>query len=334
MNSNNSSDSSYTSSFLLDYVGMGLNIYGCLANFVCILVFIKILTNHKSQSRMFDYLLLKSIIDFLTFFLNSFKAFSYFFTFSILHSYSYQIYYKYCSHFLMQVLKLSSYNYELLATIDCYLFIKTNKYLFIKMRKKFKLFSFLSLILVFVFYFGKLFVYKIVSINDNSTLSTYYITIKTPLYYNDYYKTISILYFIFRDFSGSILLILFNTSILFEFFKLSQRKKRLKVTTTTRNDRIISDMKRIIKMIIFSSMNFIILHAPEAAFSVYGKYSLENKKFWLFYSEIGGELVNLSYATPLIIYASVNNVFKSFCLDLLKCRRSRSTMTTITPTNN
>jgi hypothetical protein len=286
-------------------------IFGFIVNLLCIIVFTMINQKFKTNGQMYKYLLMKSIIDFIFFSIFLVKQYYELSSYRIHFSFFLQFFYVYVFHFLVPLLGIYSIYFDILATIDCYLSIE-NKYQHLLTKKAFYITSSFNLIFFFIFYFGKLFVYKIVPFGDLYRFE------KTYLYFNYFYKTLTILFLIFRDVIGTFLMVSFNVLIFLSLKKLTERKKTLR-----NNDALVRSIEaeqNKVKMIYFSTINFIVFHFPDVIYNIYGKFS--KSKFWPTYLEFSNFIINLSFATPFIIYILFNKTFRFYFMKLIRMKQS------------
>jgi hypothetical protein len=279
---------------------------GFISNLLCIIVFGVINRTFKTNGQMFKYLLMKSICDFiyiLDFLLNQYYDIS---SYEIRYSIWFQIYFVYLFHFFGHLIEIYSIYFEVLATIDCFLSIE-NKYKFLLTNKTFYLCTTFNFLFFFLFYSGKFLVYKIVPIG------MYYTTIKTYLYFNYFYKTLTMLYLIVRDIIGISLLIFFNILIFLKLKKISETKNNLKNNKAFK--KVITAQQNKVKMIYLSCINYILFHVPSFINNVYGKYILT--QFWFIFEMFKNDILILSYTTPFFIYILFNRIFKNYFLRIL-----------------
>jgi hypothetical protein len=284
---------------------------GLTTNLLCIIVFSMINRTIRTNGQMYKYFLMKSICDFIIFIIYALYQTYLRSPFTIHYSIWFQIYYKYLFHFLCTLLKIYSIYFEILATADCFFSIQ-DKYKFLLTKKTFFCSSLCNFIFFFVFYIGKFFVYEIIPFKDD-----YYETIKTDLYYNGFYKILSIIYMIFRDIIGAFLMVLFNVLIFLNLKRNSNRKKNLK-----NNGALLKAMKaekNKAKMIYLTCVNHFVFHIPSIIYNLQGKYV--KSQFWTIYDQIKNNIIIFSYTTPFLIYILYNIVFRHYFLVLIRIKQ-------------
>jgi hypothetical protein len=311
---------------VLFYSSTVVSVIGLFANLLCVILFSIIIKKCNTNGKMYNYLLLKSICDFILFVGYFFDPILNFHNLNLDKTYFYQLYFKYFCHYLNPLLVLYSIWFEVLATIDCYLTIE-NKYRFLLTKKAFIWSSFVNIIFFFLFYSSKLCVYQILQVNgtNNSTLLNekhLYKTIKTHLYFGTFYKTLTFLYLFFRDIINNCLLIFFNIMIYLTLKRVvANRKKILKSNKASLLDSI-KNQRNKSKMIYFSFINSLLFHSPDFVTCVYGKHHMAHSIFWVFYGNISFQLLMFSFAVPFFIYFTFNKVFANHFFKLVRLNRS------------
>jgi hypothetical protein len=291
-------------------IGIIITIAGFFANLFCIIVFSMINRTFNTNGQMYKYLLMKSIQDICIIILFAMNLYYYLCSHRIRNSFTMQFCYIYLYHFLSSLIKLYSTYFEVLGTIDCYLSIE-NKHKKILARNFFKLSSSFVFAFFFIFYFAKLFVYKIVEIENHE-----FNHVKTPLYFSLFYRTLSFIYLFFRDILGSFLCIYFNILIFLNIKKMSEKKKHLRNNLALIKS--IEAQENKVKMIYFSTVNQVILHIPDFIVNTYGKYM--KSQFWENFSQIKGLVLVSSYATPFLIYVIFNKKFRYYFLKFIRIK--------------
>jgi hypothetical protein len=309
--SNGTAELSILERILVD-IDIVIAIVGTITNLCCIIVFTMINRAFKTNGQMFKYFLMKSICDFVYFIIFSIEKYHDLCSDDIRQSLVLQIIYVYLFHFLSRIFGLYSIYFDILGTIDCYLSIK-NKYKQFLTKKVFYLSSSFIVVFFFVFYCGKLFVYRITPIGDHQ-----YQHEKTSLYKSAFYRTLSLAYIIFRDILGSLLSILFNILIFLNIKKISENKKHLK-----NNEALIKSIEaqeNKVKMIYISTLNQVLFHLPNVIHNIYGKYI--GSKFWTNFAYFSNTIYSLSYVTPFFIYFLFNNKFHDYFLKLIRIKQN------------
>jgi hypothetical protein len=312
------------------YISEIIYVLGFLLNLICTIVFIKITTkSHQitpslsqplssqpslpprlqmNGKKMYNYFLLKSILDSSMFFLAIFEIF--YNCNECRLGYGIQFYNKYYNHYLSSCMKVLSNSFEILATLDCYVSI-TKRFNFLMSKKWFIVNSLTVTFISFTIYFTKIFVYEIVK--DEKKMGWFHLK-KTELYFSQFYKVTSTICTLYRDCLTSLILFILNLFILIELKNVWKMKLRLGNSNSTLIYALKAKEKKI-RMIFFLCLNVVILHFPIIVTNFYGKFQKDNK-LWQCYEIIAKNLYDLSYLNSFIIYTFFNNIFRKQLFDL------------------
>jgi hypothetical protein len=294
---------------VINNIGIMITIVGLITNLLCIIVFSMINKTFKTNGQMYKYLLMKAICDFFGFMLLAMNVYYEMCLDQMCNSFILEFSNIYLIHFLYLIIELYSAYFEVLGTIDCYLSIK-NKHKQFLSKKVFKLSSTFIIVFFFVFYSGKLCVYKI---KYNADTHEYY-HVKTPLYFSIFYRTLSLLHLFFIDILGLFLCILFNILIFLSIKKMSEKKKLLSNNLVL--IKTIEAQENKVKMIYVSTLSHILLHFANFIYDAYGKYT--KTTFWTDFSKISFLIFAMSYAIPFFIYVLFNNKFREYFFKLIR----------------
>lgn len=331
--SNSSLDESQKYSLIYEILAFHLvyilNFSGLILNFICILVFIKIVREEQTnQGHLFKYLLVKSIFDCLFFLQNIPHTIYYKRDFSVSDSYIMQLWFKYCFNYLYSIFSLLSVWFEIFATIDCLLLI-TRKFQWHKTKLFFVLVTISSTLITIIYYIPFLFWYTIQK-NENGG---YYPKIN-KFRYKKIMNIINISHSIFRDISPIIISLILNVIILYHIHKTTLRRRKMEtkhnqskpkndIASTNRNNNIVRKTQKAeknkIKMILFTS--FIHLFRMPLVFY---NFNIFNILLNHFLSQLCLLCAMFSYFISIIIYAAFNKTFKKVLLKFIilpKCNK-------------
>jgi hypothetical protein len=238
--------------FYNKYLTPAINLLGISLNLICILIFIEIINKKKrdipsssyNQSNlMFDYLLIKSVYDFVKFVISFFQIF--FNVNYIAYSYAFQIWYIWGHYYGELVLELCSGFIEIAATFDV-LITFNKRFYFLQKKKAFYYVLVLTLLYSAIFYIYILFEFDIVlkqfakhSFNATSNTTNqiivegYISESKFQKYLS--FRILSYLHSFQRDFLIIIILIILNCLILKSLRQLTLEKKRLSMVSCPNN---------------------------------------------------------------------------------------------------
>jgi hypothetical protein len=286
------------------YLHVTIDIVGSIFNLLCIIIFIKIVKNEsRLNSNMFNYLLLKSFLDFLTSFFDIPQAFYVFSNSTFNTSYVIQIWRKYYFYYFSNVFALSSSICEIAASLDCLLLISNN---FSYFKKKIVFYVFTVVLNVFsvLFFIPAIFRYEIFK-NESS-----YTIVPTKFKSSTFIRYYWILNYILRDYLTLAILLILNILILVALNRSTQRRKKLKSSQMVQMATRAENSK--IKMILFSSL-FFLMRIP----TVYYNYAYASVGNCFEY--IVGVLYISSYALPIVTYILFNKKFKTLFFKFIFC---------------
>jgi hypothetical protein len=300
-----------------------INIISFLMNFICVLVFLKVLKNKRranepaSSSIMYKYLLLKSICDTLTGLIQTsvliFKENNY--SGSLVRSIWSLVFYLYFS----QSFYLASGFFEIAATFNCAISIeKKLKWLQTKLSfyiTTVGLFAFCFVYQSFYFIFKR--IEKKQFINNTTVIIYYYIDgiVSNYKYEQNFVLSASII----RDLVCLLILIILNAFILFKMIQIRRRRSHLQNNSQSAN-RLNSRRAehRKIKMIVSLFIMYTFGHLPYTFVHLNLLHDYIYN-YVIYYSEIS---LAISYSTSFFIYLFFDIKFNSVIMDILKiCRR-------------
>jgi hypothetical protein len=295
------------------YVMNIMNIFGVILNFICVLIFIKILKlEPTNKGHLYKYLFLKSICDFLFFIQNLPQMFYYRADFTQSESYIMQYWFRYCFYFLYYIFSNLSVWFEILASIDC-LCLVSRKFEWHKNIICFYVASTCLSLVMIIFYIPNLFRFNIER-NENGgyhSVSSSFDN-STFIYYHKSVHVIS------RDLSPLFILIVINGLILYFIRESTERRRRIQ-TTSVINTQTISLIKRSqqaernkIKMILFTSLIHL-FHIP----AIFYNFNTFNVLSDIFLSQLCLLSTNFAYFIPIISYTAFNNTFKNYILKMI-----------------
>jgi hypothetical protein len=316
------------------YIGPLFNIIGLITNSLCILIFMiiikkntQIFQRHFSSSKMYHYLLMKSICDEVINFISMMvfiagvidkRAIKYSTNFIVLY---FQYYLKYCS-------LLASILFDIAATLDCALSIE-NKFESLQKKTIFILISIVVILISLSFECFTLVLYKIYKykVNDRDGIKYYYYYYSDLKDYSksDIYNNLLFADSILRYFILLIILLSINVYILFKLIKINERKSNItnsvQTTQSIANRAKFQKMKMIISLFVinfFSNFLLLIYYTLSPA--------LKNNMLLLSYIYIWGDLFsNIPISFSIFVYILFNNVFRkklfrNIFLFISKCR--------------
>jgi hypothetical protein len=324
----NNSNETICSSMIKEIIGESLtisvNILGLIGNGLCIITFSKIIIKKQSQGNLFNYLLLKSIIDFIDFISNSFGVLYYCYNCQMSNWYIFQIWAIWFYNYVEFIAETVSAILEIAATFDCLITINKT-FIYCQRKSFFYLFSTLILVGFTLFYLIFPLGYKIKKHDSNFDYN-----------YNDFgstsfYSHITIIDSIIRDGIFLLIIITLNKFVLDLLKKSTQRRRELSGQVTNDNNLLTvaqsAERKRMI-MIIATGLNYMIGHFINLAFTIITTLNKELNtfclhKFWIL-------LYDLSYANNIFIYYFFNNVFRRFLNELVPFYKRNSNRIDVT----
>jgi hypothetical protein len=290
------------------YLPNGVYMFGSILNLICILCFIKIIRDERSNSsNMFKFFLLKSMSDF---------TFCFLFIPHIIYNYPASsmlkkslplvIWLYFFNRYIAFAAKIMSVFFELAASFDCLFFI-SQKLGALRTKRSFYIISIVIIVFCLTFSVISLLFRRIESEFSTEYNTTFYKTVKTQIYNTDLYDIYYMSNSIIRDIMPLILLILINIMVLIELKKATKRRQRLLTSkkrslSTLKIARNVENNK--IRMIVFTSLNHL-LHIPIILYNtraVSGVCSVVDSLFVLLYET--------SYAIPFFSFILFNKIFR------------------------
>jgi hypothetical protein len=289
-----------------------INIISFLMNIVCVLVFLKVLKNKRranepaSSSIMYKYLLLKSICDTISSFIQIsvliFKEKNY--SESLVRS----IWYLCFDLYLTRSFYLASGFFEIAATFNCAISIE-NKLKWLQTKLSFYittigLFAFCFVYQSFYFIFKRIQTKE--SIKNTTVTISYYINDSVLNYKIE--QNFELSTFIIRDLVCLLILIILNAFILFKMVQIRKRRHHLQSNSQSAN-RLNSRRaeNRKIKMIVSLFIIYAFGHLPYT-FVHLNLLDISIHNYAIYYSEI---FLAISYSTSFVVYSFFDNKFNS-----------------------
>ena len=293
-----------------------ISAFGIVSNLFSSIVFFQIIQNEKINGKMFKYLFIKAINDFLQFSFQIFSPIYYCINCDQNKSYSANVWFIGFYYYGESVVELTSGWLETLATFDCLCFI-TKRFTIINS----KIFFWTSVIFLHVyaviFYMFWIFSYQITSESSNS-----FTLILTSFYYSDFVKYIKYLHAIQRDFTVLLLLLILNILILIKVKKTISKKRQLLAGNTASGSNSVTNqpssalminVKKTEKnselMIILTGVNYFLGHIGSI---LYYLPFPATPQFWSCFFEIDLIPFYLSYILNNFIYYYFNKIYKKY----------------------
>jgi hypothetical protein len=299
----------FISDFLTKYIMNIVSIFGIIANLICIMIFIKIIKTTQSQGNMYKYFLMKSIMDCLTLIINSFQYLKYCSNCETAHSYLMQIWFIWFYSYFAYIFETSSAVFEMAATFDCYITIKS-------ILKCCQTNLFFYLFCIFVIAINVIInllmplSYKITSEigNNNETFFN--------SDYNDFgkssYASISFFNSLIKDGLFFIILFILNVMILTLLKSTTDRRRSLGGNNNTLSSTsLVAERKKII-MIAATGLNYMIGHFPIIFWTVSFTFSNETLNCYSIFFHV---LYYISFADSIFFYFFFNNIFKKILIE-------------------
>jgi hypothetical protein len=298
-----------TKDFLNTYFDNFLNIFGIVANGLCIIIFIKILK--RSKCNMFKFLLMKSLSDFLYSISNIFRYFYYCSNCRTSSSYLIQVWYIWFYIYFENFLETLSAIFEISATFVCYTTINLK----LKCCQNIKFFYVWCIIVILTNFIIHL-IYPLSYVIKKTTALT-----SNYSYYNDFnefgYSALIIdaklVILLVKGCFFIIILIILNVLIIITLKRSTERRRALNGTDLSLIISLKAERKKML-MIIALGMNYLIgpfsFFIFTLLFTFYDPYIYcYDEYFILFYF--------LTYTDSIFFYFFFNNVFRRFLLDLI-----------------
>jgi hypothetical protein len=301
------------------YLVNTLTISGCLLNFICILIFYKIIKQEQNnQGHLYKYLLLKSICDFMICIVNIPLIIYCKEESELDDSFIMQVWFigGYC--YLYRVFIQMSIWFEIFALIDCFCLV-SRKFQFHKSNMFFYSALILLTIIFLVFYLSNILGLIIVR-NINGGFEVVDTHSSTDIFF-DYFISI---HTITRDLLPILISILMNTLILFYIKRTTNNRKRIAFM----NSRILNNQTRLmieksinaernkIKMIIVTSCMHL-LHLP----TMFINFNFLNSSSNPMIVELCYLFLQLYFVIPIVSYVAFNKIFRKYISDLFLFHR-------------
>jgi hypothetical protein len=319
MNNSETIKCSNVGQFIQLYLVTIMNLFGIIANGLCIIVFIKMIRGpHTNMSK---YLLMKSLSDFFISFINIFQYFYFCSNCKSSTSFIKQLWYGWFYFYIGNIFESTSSIFEIAAIFDCYITI-TSKLRLIQKNLFFYLFSIAVIIVFSLFHlivpFGLTIKRNIeIDSNDNKTRTSYSSEFN-DFGHSSFYSNFGLVSAIMRDYIFWILLLILNIMVLFLLKRTTQRRRALEDGNNANNNLSAkahhAEKKKMI-MIIAIGCNYLIGHLP---------YFIWLTLFFYIYKNINDcsfiyvyFLYYLSYVTGIFFYFFFNNVFRKLLIELV-----------------
>jgi hypothetical protein len=316
------------------YLQTVMTYLGGFFNFICILIFIKIIKKEQqNQGHLFKYLLIKSICDCAFCVQNMPQMFYYRADFSISVNLGMQYWYKYFFYFAGTLLSQLSVWFELAASIDCVCLV-ARKFPWHKTKTCFWIVTVGLVVFYFIYYFPNIFLFTIQSNGKDCYYpkrTEFGLNLKIRFYRNLFHT-------ILRDILPLIISLVLNSIIVYYIHQLTvnRRKmttKELTSASTSANALVRRSQKaerNKIKMMFFTSF----IHLFRLPILLYN-FNIFNIRSSNFLVQLCLLSLSVSYIVPFMFYIGFNNTLKKYFLNIFlclsKCRpvNERSTVVTI-----
>jgi hypothetical protein len=277
-----------------------------VSSFLCTIVFMRIVMNSTSDNnkgQMFNYFLVKSIVELLIFISVSTPEKYYD---GNDKDYLWQLWFVYISWYFFYICISISNLMEIFAIIDCYLMI-TNKLKFLITKKCFY-FLIVSSVLFNIIINSHYIRTKKILVNEaeNGSNILSYKTIESK---QDYDLVIDLALLVYREVLPLVFLLIFNCLILKFLRTVAMRKRTIQANISNSPASQQAELNKI-KLILCTSFSFIIMRTP---FAINEIYSNGNNIFWkcYFYS-LTYRLYEASFFIPIFNYYFFNKKFRKY----------------------
>jgi hypothetical protein len=297
-------------------------IIGSLLNLTCLIIFFKIIKRDQrdrsnSNSRMFQYLLLKAFCDFLTQFPLVIMPLYFCDNFLVSKSYVMQMVYILFYWYWPDSLSTSSGLFEIAATFDCAISIR-NRIKWTKQRCVFNGIVWFCFFFPFIFHIFLFFKFSIVKSAGVYPDKIEYLingTYFSSLTISDVFDVSESL---IRDVFVLIVLLIINIFVLIELKRVRKRKIQLhkKENTTTENTQgsvSLAEMRKI-KMIFVLCIIYFVFHTPYLVYTIHPILKSFKLKFWSQWLAVSSFTFNTSYLFYFFIYFFFNLQFRKIFL--------------------
>jgi hypothetical protein len=292
------------------YIQTVLTYLGGLLNFICILIFIKILKQEQSnQGHLYKYLLIKSVWDCFFCVQNMPQMFYYRADFSESDSYSMQYWYIICFYFLYSLLSQLSVWFEIVASIDCVCLV-SRKFQWHRTNICFWTVTLVLTLSWTAYYIPNLFLF---SIEKNDKGGFY--PKPTQFGRKRAVKIRTLIHTIFRDILPVFISVILNSIIFYYIRQLTVKRKQMTVRSVSTITNMASSMvkksqkaeRNKIKMMFFTSCIHI-FHIPV----IFWNFNIFNVRSSSFLSQLCLLSISFSYVMPIFSYAAFNSTFKRY----------------------
>jgi hypothetical protein len=295
------------------YLLNSLNFAGSFLNFICALIFYKIIKQEQNnQGHLYKYLFIKSISDCLLFVVNMPVLF-YFKNGQIIDkSFIMQVWFIFGYYYLYVVFSQISIWLEVFAFIDC-LCLVSMKFQWHKSKLCFRIVTISVTLLFVIFYVPVFFQMKI-----EKKLNGGYYTMKTDL--GNIAKYYNVLHVISRDLLPVCLSFIMNVIILWYIKKSTISRRRIgnlnqSGTTSSSNSliaRSIHAEKNKIKMIVFTS-SLHVLHLP----IIFYNLNIFNIGSNIALLQLCVVSINFYFSIPIVTYTAFNSTFRKYIVKMI-----------------
>jgi hypothetical protein len=298
---------------------------GAVLNFICILIFIKIIKGERGNSgNLFKYLLVKSICDCIFCIQNMPQMFYYRADRSIADSYIMQIWFVYFFYYVYGVLSQLSVWFEIFASIDCILLI-TGRFRWHKTKLCFWMVTIGLILFMIVAYIPFLFWRRI----EKKPNGHGYMPVVTSFGYGSIIQVHHVRFHNFtRDILPLFVSLILNSIILYYIRQMTKRRQQMStqkpstLTVVSNNTKMVRKAQRNeknkIKMIFFSSFTHL-FHLS----MVIHNFNIFNVKSSIFLKQLCFLSIGISYFIPIISYIAFNSTFKKYISNIICCFRLR-----------
>ena len=300
------------------YIKVLIGVIGTVLNFICIVIFYKLIRNSTQKDNLNKYLLIKSIADTLTYVIIMTQSAS----LSTAHkNYAYQVIYLIVNRYLLFVFELISMFLEIASILNRYFaFTRINK----KLEKiGFKAVVSFMLIYSFGFYVYKFFDEKIERATNINTNETYYkIAINTL---GDISFVLGYIHSTVRDGICVLLILILNILTLIKLRKMMKNKMHLQSKSLSSDKKLNQTGIRLTKMVVatasitffgrvltfikYITVNLINSNDCFSAFSNCSFFACNLFNLVLYY------YFNLNFKKIFLAYLSYKNLSKCKCVN-------------------
>jgi hypothetical protein len=305
--------------FINLYIMNTINIFGIIANFICIIIFTKIIKTTQSTGNMYKYFLMKSIMDLLSLFINSFEYFKHCSNCEATNSYLLQIWFIWFYMYLSNVAEIASVIFEIAAIFDCFITIKSILN-FCQTNLFFHLFSItlivINVIINLMFPLG----YQIESKIENNETS--YRSDKNE-FGKASFSSLNFFNSLIKDVIFFIILFILNLMILTLLKRTTDRRRALAKNNNNLLSTSESAERRKLIMITATSLNYMFGHFPSLIWSFHLILAKGVDNCYFIYLLL---FYYISIADSIFFYFFFNNIFKKNLIESIPfINRNRNT---------